>query len=233
MLVVGDSVTLGAQGAILARLSYHGWYVTQVEQESLHTWQANAIVDANRQWIGEVAIIQLGTNDAMDPRLFAQWMDGLMGRLRDVRRVYWVNLRNFAPWVPVANAVMVDAQKRWPNLRVVDWSGVASPNPALVYADGYHLTPAGQDAMARLLASTLDAYVVERLTPPTTAAPATSPTRAPAATQVQASTSDHTDESPVLTYLLAGAIAFVVCGAAMVLSLRLAFRRPRPDWRRT
>lgn len=227
MLVIGDSVTLGAQGAIGAKLSYHGWYVTQVERESLHTYEANAIVDANRQWIGEVAIIQLGTNDGMDAALFTQWMDGLMGHLRDVRRVYWLNLRNFAPWVPAANVAIVEAAKRWPSMRVVDWSGTASPNPSLVYADGYHLNPAGQEAMARLLAVTLDAYVVERLTPPTTTPPGT---EAPVVQAAHASNVNRlSDGLPIMPLVLAGAITLLLCGATIGLTLRSGARRSNPQ----
>jgi len=220
-------VTLGAQGAIGAKLSYHGWYVTQVERESLHTWEANAIIDANRQWIGEVVIIQLGTNDGMDPALFSKSMDQVMGHLQDVRRVYWLNLRNFAPWVPAANVAIVEAAKRWPNMRVVDWSGTASPNPSLVYADGYHLNPAGQEAMAHLLAVTLDAYVVERVTPPTTTPPVT---EAPVVQAAQARNVNRvSDGVPIMPLVLAAAITLLVCGTTIGLTLRPAPRRSKPQ----
>jgi lysophospholipase L1-like esterase len=223
LFVVGDSVSLGAQGAINARLSYHGWHVTQVSRESLHTWEANGIVDANRAAIGEVVVVQLGTNDGMDPGLFAQWLDGLMGRLIDVRRVYWINLRNFAPWVPAANQVIAEAATRWRNLRVIDWNAAASPDPSLVHGDGYHLNPAGQEAMAHLLAVTLDAYVVERVTPATTAPPTTTPQAPESAaptTRAARSTAQAEDDLPVLTLALAGAVTLVICGIAIAWSRR-------------
>jgi lysophospholipase L1-like esterase len=232
VLIVGDSVSLGAQAAIGGKLTYHGWHVTQISHESMHTYQANGIVDTNRAAIGEVAIVQLGTNDGMDPGLFQKWLDGLMEHLRDVRRVYWVNLRNFAPWVPAANAVIVDAQNRWPNLRVIDWSGVASPNPALVYGDGYHLNPAGQAAMANLLAITLDAYVTERLTPPTTAAPPpTQPSEVVRPSGLsQAHVPRHSnDDLPVLTLVLAAAISLLLCGAAAMFARWTGIRKSSPQ----
>jgi lysophospholipase L1-like esterase len=228
VFVVGDSVSLGAQGAILTTLSAHGWYVTQVQRESLHTHEANAIVDANRQWIGEVVIVQLGTNDGMEPGEFTQWLDGLMGHLRDVLRVYWVNLRNFAPWVPAANDVIATATQRWPNMEVIDWNARAVGDPSLVYGDGYHLNPAGQAAFAELLAVNLDAFVAARTAPTTTlASPPT--TTAP---QTRLGYVPPPERGvPVLTVALAGAIALVVCGGVIGLTLRAGARRAKPQLR--
>jgi lysophospholipase L1-like esterase len=171
VLVIGDSVMLGAQDALLARLATTGWQATPVLAESLHAYDAPGIVDAQRAAIGDAVVVSLGTNDGMTPDQFAGWIDGLMERLRDVRRVYWVNLRPFADWVPAANAEIDAARERWPNLRVIDWS-TQGADPALVYADGFHLNDAGRAAMAELVGSTLDGFAQEPRTtttqPPTT-----------------------------------------------------------------
>jgi hypothetical protein len=119
LFIVGDSVSLGAQPAIRDRLTRGGWWVKQISVESLHTHQAVGIVDANRQWIGDVVVVQLGTNDGGDPQ-FAAWIDQLMSRLKDVPRVYWINLRSFRGFVPTANSMISAATKKWKNLRVID-----------------------------------------------------------------------------------------------------------------
>jgi hypothetical protein len=170
VFIVGDSVSLGARPAIAARLGSVGWQVNQTSIESLHTWQAVPIVDANKAvgGIGEVAFVQLGTNDGQDPAQFGFEIDELMAHLHDVRRVYWVNMRLFRDWVPAANAEIAAAATRYPNVRVVDWYDRSTLDPSLVYADGYHLNPLGQAAMAELFAQTLDAYVQERITTATT-----------------------------------------------------------------
>ena len=91
----------------------------------------------------------------------------------DVPRVFWVNLRWFTGWVPAANQELVDATHRYPNLRIVDWSALATPMPNLEYDDGLHLNPYGQAAMADLLARVLHAYRVVRQIPTTRGKPIT------------------------------------------------------------
>jgi lysophospholipase L1-like esterase len=175
--VIGDSVLVGAQGALAARLGASGWQVTQVAAESQHTYDAPGVIDANAGAIGDVVVVSLGANDGITPGLFAGWIDGLMDRLRSVPRVYWVNLRQFAPWVPAANAEIAAAMDRWPNLRQIDWAARASSDPTLVYGDGIHLTAAGVDAYAELIGSTLDEDASMTATTTTTTTTTTTPRR--------------------------------------------------------
>jgi hypothetical protein len=162
VLVLGDSVVLGAQAAMDARLAASGWQPVHAAAESFHIYHAGPIVDALRPGFGEVAVVALGANDGLDASELAVWVDGLMAHLQDLRRVYWVNLRQFREWVPAANAVLSDATQRWPNLRIIDWDARATPDPGLVYEDGLHLNLGGQIAMADLIGTTLDEYAQER-----------------------------------------------------------------------
>lgn len=175
LLVVGDSVILGARDAIATQLP--GWQVNVVAAESLSTRAAQLLIAANRPSIGEVVVVGLGNNDGETPDLFSQRIDGVMQSLNGVRRVIWVNLRQFASWVPAANGVLAAAATRWPNLEIADWSGRATPNPGLVYADGLHLRPPGQAAMAELIAEHLDAYVEGPSAPSTMTTVATAAVR--------------------------------------------------------
>ncbi len=161
LFIVGDSVSLGAQPAIRERMSRLGWLVKQVSVESLHTHQAPGIVAANRRWIGDVVIVQLGTNDGGDPQ-FAAWIDQLMATLKNVPRVYWINLRNFRGFVPTANAMIDAAAKRWKNLRVIDWHSYATPRPWIVAGDGYHLNADGQARMAKIIEDEVGNFVREQ-----------------------------------------------------------------------
>jgi hypothetical protein len=162
VFILGDSVILGAQGVLAGRLGLAGWQVTQVSAESFHTYNVAPYVDASRAGIGEVAIVALGANEGSTPDQFAVWIDQLMEHLREVPRVYWVNLRQFRDWAPAANDVIAAATTRWPNLRVIDWGARSTADPTLVYEDGLHLNGAGQVAMAELIGTTLDEYVKER-----------------------------------------------------------------------
>lgn len=163
VFVLGDSVLLGAQGTVAARLASTGWTPNVFAAESLHIYNVGPIVDANRFGNGDVVVISLGANDGISAQELTIWLDGLMEHLRDVPKVFWVNLRQFTDWVPAANAVIADAVHRWPNLAVIDWDTRATPDPGLVYADGLHLNDAGAAAFADLIGSTLDAYVAERV----------------------------------------------------------------------
>jgi lysophospholipase L1-like esterase len=229
LLIIGDSVMLGAHDELAARLGATGWQVTPVLAESLHTYDAPALVDEHRDALGDVVVIGLGTNDGQTPSQLAGWIDDLMEHLRNVRRVYWVNLPAFASWVPAANAEIASARERWKRLRVIDWGARAAQDPALRYADGIHLTVAGRSAMAELVGTTLDSYA--GVTPPTTvAAPApttvvTAPgsTAAPHTRSSGAAAGDDADNAVALVAL--SAVAVIGLG---VLALGWA-RRPRGE----
>ena len=183
VFVIGDSVILGARDALVGRLA--GWQVTFIAKESFFTWQAPAAIAAYHAGVGDISVVALGNNDGADPGLFAHQIDQVMAALGPVRKVLWVNLRQFRPWVPAANAQLVAATARYPNLEIVDWDARATPDPAVVYADGLHLNPAGQAAMAALVGDRVDAAAAQLSAPPPTAPPTTTP--APVAVRVQTS----------------------------------------------
>ncbi|MGH9027851.1 MAG: hypothetical protein ACRDWD_17325 [Acidimicrobiia bacterium] len=183
VFVLGDSVVVGAQGALAGRLGASGWQVTQFASERQHTYDAPGIIDANAGSIGDTVVINLGANDGETPEQLAGWIDDLMERLRGVDRVYWVNLRQFADWVPASNAELAAAEERWTNLQLIDWDGRSTADPSLVAADGIHLTTAGQDAFAELIGSTVDEEAgVEAPTSASTTSTTQPPTSAPLTT---------------------------------------------------
>ena len=173
VFVIGDSVILGAEDALVARLA--GWNVTFLAKESFFTWQAPTVISAFHATVGDISIVALGNNDGEDPGLFAHEIDQVMSAFGPVRKVLWVNLRQFRPWVPAANAQLVAATARYPNLEIVDWDARATPDPSLVYADGLHLNPAGRGAMAALVGDRVDAAAAQLAAPPPTAPTTTAP----------------------------------------------------------
>jgi hypothetical protein len=180
VFVIGDSVILGAHDELVARLA--GWQVTFIARESFFTWQAPAAINAYRAGVGDISVVALGNNDGEDPGLFANEIDRVMAAFGPVRKVLWVDLRQFRPWVPAANARLVAATARYPNLEVVDWDARATPDPSLVYADGLHLDPAGRAAMAGLVGDRVDAAAAQLAAPSTTAPPPTAATTTTTAT---------------------------------------------------
>jgi len=207
--------------------------VNQTSAESMHTWEAPATVDAN--WgafgLGSVVIIQLGTNDGISATELASYVDTLMQHLTMVHRVYWVNMRQFTGWVPAANATLAAAAAKWPNLQIIDWDARATPDPSLVYADGYHLNPQGQAAMAQLLAVTLDSYLAEVTAATTTTLPPTTvPTTAEPDTSASSATATHPNESEgtdIILSLAAFAGVLLTAGGLAVLATRAGARKTR------
>ncbi len=168
ILIVGDSVILGARDAVTERLD--AWQVTFVAEESLSTLGAVGLVQANRAAAGSIAVVELGNNDGATPSILSARVDQVMAAFAGVQRVIWVNLRTFADWVPAANAVLADATVRWPNLEIADWNAVATPRPDLVAGDGIHLGGAGAAAMAELVGNHVDRAASALIAPPPTVA---------------------------------------------------------------
>jgi hypothetical protein len=218
--VIGDSVMLGAQPAVVAALAPTPVTVDAVESRSL--LGSVSLLRQHRAGLGEVVVVALGTNDGTDPVEFAHRIDLAMAALQGVPHVLWVNQRQFAPGRDAMNAQLVAATARYPNLRVLDWNATVDANPAEVGPDGIHLTDAGKAAMATLVAGA----VREALTPPTTTTTVTTTTttapprtgapaeRAGARTRGARDQSGN-DDFPVAATLVAAAALVLIVGASV------------------
>jgi hypothetical protein len=154
VLIVGDSVTVGAAPAIFSQAAAHGWSVTIDAKVGRPTSDGPAILAAARP-LPPVVVVALGNNDGMTPSIFAARIDATMRELVGVRHVVWYTMTPFASWVPAANAQLVAAAARWPNLRLADWATVSETTAGGLLGRGPHLRPAGAQAFANLLFSTL------------------------------------------------------------------------------
>ena len=227
LLIIGDSVILGAKGWIAGLLGPRGWHVNQTSHESMHTWEAPRIVDANLQrgGIGDVVVVQLGTNDGISASELTSYMETTMQHLTTVDRVYWINMRQFRSWVPAANAVIATAAVKWPTLRVIDWDARSTPDPSLVYADGYHLNGRGQAVMAQLIAETLDAFAIETTgstttTRPTTTRPTTSSSVETSSTKVSVPGKSTGMDLITVLALVAGGLLGIGIGTMFAMRVR-------------
>jgi len=166
--VIGDSVVLGARDAVIAALPE--WTVTVDAHQDLSLFGALDILTQLRPEIGDIAVVELGYDDGANLVAFRDHIDRAMAILAGVRTVVWLDQRQFAPGRDAMNAELRAAQDRYPNLRVVDWNAVVAAAPDSVYADGIHLTPAGQARMAQVIR----AAVVSAATTTTTTSPSRS-----------------------------------------------------------
>jgi hypothetical protein len=222
----GDSVMLGARDQLLAQFAGHDVSVDAVEDRSL--LGSIGILRAAGPALGDVVVLDLGYNDGDDPATFRGRIDDAMSALTGVRRVLWLNQREWRAGRAGMNAELVAAVSRYPNLEVLDWNAEVVAHPDAVYGDGIHLTPAGQSAMATLVRRRFDAYVAS--TAPTTTAPPppTTATVTPGSRPVAGGATGAADDTGIDDRSLALAVValtLVVGGAALALGRRTTVRR--------
>jgi lysophospholipase L1-like esterase len=149
VLIVGDSILLGAKAALPAALP--GWDVTVDAVESRNISALPGVL-ANRGAPGgfRVVTIHLCTNYGKGGG-FARSIEQTMVTLARVPRVVWVTCVEWSSGQPEANAAIRAAAIRYGNVVVADWAAVAR-TPGYTWSDGIHLRPEGQQAVARVVA---------------------------------------------------------------------------------
>lgn len=225
--VFGDSVLLGAAGAIQSTLA--GNDVTVDAHEDLSLLGALGTLQAARPDIGDVVVLDFGYNDGPDPGAWRDRIDQAMAILAGVPHVIWLDQTYFANGRADMDAQLAAAAQQYPNLEVVDWNALVTAHPEFVYGDGIHVTPAGQAAMADLVRQRVDAFVAARIAatsttvapttlPPTTTAPASSAGGDGRAAAADSGGSDSSgDELWIGSAVVAGVL---VIGAAALVARR-------------
>ncbi|HSL58769.1 MAG TPA: hypothetical protein VK866_13065 [Acidimicrobiales bacterium] len=151
--VIGDSVLLGTTRAIPAALA--DWVVTYDAEGSRRLAQAVDVLAERRSEIGGAVVVQLGNNYIEGERGdYASQLDEAMAVLADVPRVVWLTVAPVSPTREAINEVIRAAGDRWDNLVVADWGAVIADRPELSW-DGLHLTPAGREELAAVVAEAL------------------------------------------------------------------------------
>jgi len=147
VLVVGDSVILGAETQVPAALA--GWKVTFDAKESRRIQAGISLLKARKGPTPRVVVIHLCTNWAEAG--YAKQIDDAMAELDGVDRVVWVTCEPWRLEVASANADIEGAAGRYPNLVVADWAALAE-RPGYSYSDHLHLKTPGAVALAALVA---------------------------------------------------------------------------------
>ncbi len=154
---IGDSVMLGAANQLIATIdpmfaTAAVPHVTTVD--AAESRQFSAGVDDIQQRkdtgaLGQIVIVQLGTNGTIDPGDF----DRLMGLLADRQKVVLINAKVPRPWEQQVNDTLAaGAAKYKKNTQLLDWHGYGGAHPEFFYDDGIHLRPEGAEAYARFVA---------------------------------------------------------------------------------
>jgi lysophospholipase L1-like esterase len=204
VLVVGDSLTVGAHEYLRDDLTSAGWDEIDIDGASGRSVRMGfygspdsglKAVDDLRDTTADSPdwIIALGTNDAIvyDPAQYRAIIEEMLDKIGAGHRVLWINV--YLPNDPERSALWNDALGKHAvadpiELFVADWASYARQHPEWLNADGIHYTDDGYQARS--------AWIAEQSLELTVApSPATTITSADAATSGAAPSAQDCDES--------------------------------------
>ena len=147
VLIIGDSVTLGAKAALESTVN--SAYVDAVESRGI--WSARNLL-ASYSAAGrlpDIIVISLITNDFPITESLLQGIVDVAGRGHT-----FIFVTGYAgPQQPreVHNATLRDFVRKRENIYLADWWEIAHNNWSLMYADHIHLNPEGRVVYAKLI----------------------------------------------------------------------------------
>ena len=144
---IGDSVMLGAQGALEAKIP--GIRVDALKSRGFGNGLelVRALKDSGQ--LSPVVVIHLGTNGVITDGQ----MEALQPLLADRQRVIFLNLKVPRPWEATDNDVIQRWVPKFANAVLINWNGEGSLHPELFYGDGIHVKAEGQIKYAELVAA--------------------------------------------------------------------------------
>jgi lysophospholipase L1-like esterase len=149
---IGDSVMLGAYVPLKSTIdTMFNADVTGID--AAESRQFSAGVDLIQSYkdkgeLGQVVVVQLGTNGTIDPGDF----DRMMGLLADRKKVVLINAKEPRPWEQQVNDTLAAGAQRYKNAVLLDWHSYGGAHPEFFYDDGIHLRPEGAAAYADFVA---------------------------------------------------------------------------------
>ncbi len=148
LYAIGDSVLEGIAPVLAETLA--GWDRRIDALQGRDIPEGLALVEANSDRIGQVALIILGHNyggRGEAPILFERLLDGT----ERAQRVVVVTVAEWSPSQEEVNQAIWNLAATHPEVVVADWSSVIKANPGFLRSDGVHLTPTGNIALANLV----------------------------------------------------------------------------------
>ena len=143
MVLVGDSVLLGAKDYLLRNFSK----VTVDAEVGRQANQGLQVIKKIRDLQKDIdfAVIHLGTNGYI---VESQYVS-LLKELSDLKTVVVFNVYANRRWTQPNNELIDRVTPLFPNVRLVNWNAMGQANPNFFVKDGIHLTSDGILAMAQ------------------------------------------------------------------------------------
>jgi hypothetical protein len=147
---VGDSVMVGAAGALHEKLGSSGYIDAKKNRRFSEAADiVRALRDQSR--LGRVLIVHLGNNGPVKD----EEVNALIRQAKRVDHVLLVTVRVNKAWGGHVNEVIRSAARRYKQIRVVDWYSYSEGHSDWFWSDGTHLRRAGADAYAKLLTGSI------------------------------------------------------------------------------
>jgi peptidoglycan/LPS O-acetylase OafA/YrhL len=150
VIMIGDSVMLGAAGELKTRLGPSTYVDAQVSRAFVRGISVAQTMQA-QGWLGPKVVVQLGENGPIRAGEF----DQMMAALRGVPEVLFLTVKVPRSWEDDVNRELAAQVPRYPNAKLADWRGFSIAHPDWFYSDGIHLNPAGRAAYADFVARSL------------------------------------------------------------------------------
>jgi lysophospholipase L1-like esterase len=189
VVVVGDSVILGAEGPIVSSFSSRGWAVTFDAAVNRSTSAGLEAIQSHRAELTDSLVVNLGANDAGNTAAYRQRVQAILDATADVPHVYWVTIREVRDYYGPANQAVRELAAGRPNVTVIDWHAATAGATDLTASDGLHLNGGGAARMAQVVTDAVVAGALPAAAPPPAPAPpAEAPTTVPPTTAAPPST---------------------------------------------
>ncbi len=144
---VGDSIMLDIQPYL--EVDVPGARIDGVVSRQFETGISVVQADRASGTLGNVLVVELGTNGTVTPSDF----DAMMQAAAGVKRVVFVNVDVPRSWEVPDNQVLAAGVARYPGVAVLaNWNALSSGHPEWFTPDQVHLDPAGAQALANLVA---------------------------------------------------------------------------------
>jgi peptidoglycan/LPS O-acetylase OafA/YrhL len=132
-MAVGESVMQGATNQLAAG----GFFVDA--QQSRQGTDIAAIVEGYRAagQIGSIVVLQVGTNGSVSNATYDRIMQSLPAATTPY--VFFMTVRAPRGWIDANNQRIWSLPSRYPNVHVIDWSGLSAQHGVKFCSDGFHI----------------------------------------------------------------------------------------------
>lgn len=154
LLMVGDSITVGASSAATSEFEARGFLATIDGRVGRPSDEVLQVIRAQRGDT-EYFVVETGYNDAGDPALFRSRFRAIVNELAGAKRVVVVTLSESRSYYVTANQTIRQEIAGRPNFVIADWATRVRSVPGALQPDGIHLTPTGSAALATLIGETM------------------------------------------------------------------------------